>query len=49
MFEVMYMLMAAGGLCFLFGVVYPVAAILAYPIYRKFGGNQSLREYIRLL
>lgn len=35
--------------CFLFGVVYPVCAILIYPIYRLFGGNMKFCEYVRSL
>ena len=36
-------------ICFLFGVVYPVCAILIYPIYRLFGGNMKFCEYVRSL
>lgn len=46
MFELLIVLAAV---CLLLGVAYPVAAILAYPVYKKFGGDMSLREYIRLL
>lgn len=33
----------------LLGVAYPVAAILFYPIYRLFGGEQTFGEYVRCL
>lgn len=46
MFEFLCVLVAV---CLLFGVGYPVAAIMAYPVYKKFGGDMSLREYISLL
>ena len=35
------------GVCLLFGVVYPVFAILIYPIYRLLGGNRKFCEYVR--
>lgn len=31
----------------LFGVVYPVAAILFYPLYKLFGGKLTLCEILR--
>lgn len=49
MVEIMCALMMGGAMCLLFGVVYPVCAILAYPIYKRCGGAMSLREYISLL
>jgi hypothetical protein len=36
-------------ICLLFGVVYPVAAILFYPMYKLFGGEQTFGEYVRCL
>jgi hypothetical protein len=36
-------------LCFLFGVVYPVVAILAFPIYSRITGDKDFRSYIRNL
>lgn len=46
MFEFVYIMAFFGGICFLFGVVYPVAAILCFPIYRALGGRQCLWDYI---
>jgi hypothetical protein len=43
------MMVVFGGLCFLFGVVYPVLAILVYPLYKLFGGDQDFCEYVRCL
>lgn len=36
-----------GGFCLLFGVGYPLIALLIYPIYRIRGGKQSLKEYMK--
>lgn len=34
---------------FLFGVIYPLLAIMIYPIYKFLGGKQDFKEYIRSL
>ena len=36
-------------ICLFFGIGYPVAAILLYPIYTALGGKKNLREYIKNL
>ena len=46
MFEFLIVL---GAMCFLFGVVYPFAVVLSYPVYKKFGGDMNFREYMSLL
>ena len=35
------------GFCFIFGVCYPVAAFLIYPVYKRLGGQKQLRQYMR--
>ena len=40
-------LMMMGGMCFIFGVAYPVAALIGYPVYRRLGGKMTLGEYMR--
>lgn len=42
-------LFAVFCICFLIGVVYPVCAILFYPIYRLLGGDLKFGEYVRRL
>lgn len=37
------------GICFLFGIGYPICAILLYPIYTALGGKKKLNEYIKNL
>jgi hypothetical protein len=49
MTELFWIMAYMGGAFLLFGVVYPVAAILIYPLYRMFGGDQTFREYVRCL
>lgn len=49
MFDLIFVLSIASGVCLIFGVVYPLLAILFYPIYRACGGRMKLREYIRSL
>jgi ABC-type branched-subunit amino acid transport system permease subunit len=44
-----WILMIMGGAGLLFGVVYPVGAILVYPLYRMFGGEMTFGEYVRCL
>lgn len=46
MIEILFII---GGICFLLGVVYPVFAILVYPIYRFMGGDMKFVEYVRNL
>lgn len=36
-------------ICLLLGVGYPVAAILIYPLYKLFGGEQNFSEYVGCL
>ena len=45
----MEFLLAILGICFLFGIGYPVVAILLSPIYTAMGGKRTLREYIKNL
>ena len=45
----MEFLIAILSICFLFGVGYPICAILLYPIYTALGGKKNLREYIKNL
>jgi hypothetical protein len=49
MFGLIYVLAVLSALCLVFGVVYPLVAVLLYPVYRRLGGRLSLREYIRSL
>lgn len=44
-----YIMMIFGGFLFVLGVVYPVLAILVYPVYRLLGGRDSFKEYIKSL
>lgn len=46
MFEILFTM---AGICFLFGLVYPVGAVLFYPIYRLLGGDLKFGEYVRSL
>lgn len=46
MIEVLFVVF---GICFLFGVVYPMCAIIAYPIYIAFGGKQKFFDYMKNL
>ena len=43
----MCLLIFAGGVCFTFGIVYPLIAILFYPIYRYMGGKKNFKEYVK--
>ena len=43
----MCLLILAGGTCFTFGIVYPLIAILIYPIYKYMGGEKSFMEYVK--
>lgn len=36
-------------ICLFFGIGYPAAAIILYPIYTALGGKKNLREYIKNL
>lgn len=36
-------------ICFLFGIVYPVFAVLFYPVYKIFVEDISFFEYVRSL
>lgn len=47
--NIFVLLMVVFGICFLFGVVYPLCAILFYPIYRLVGGDMKFVEYMRNL
>ena len=47
--NIFVLLVVVFGICFLFGVVYPVCTILIYPIYRLLGGNMNFFEYVRSL
>ena len=47
--NIFVLLVVVFGICFLFGVVYPLCAILFYPIYRLFGGDMKFGEYVRIL
>ena len=38
-----------GILCALFGLIYPLCALIAYPIYRLLGGRKRLVKYIKEL
>lgn len=42
-------LIVISATCFAFGVIYPLCAIIIYPIYRFFGGKYGLRDYIKSL
>ena len=42
-------LFAVSGFCFLLGVVYPICAIIFYPIYVIFGGKQKFSDYMKNL
>ena len=46
MFELAYIAAMFGGFCLILGVVYPLCALLVYPIYRKLGGSMGLKEYM---
>jgi hypothetical protein len=37
---------AVGGLCFVFGVIYPLIAAMFYPVYRKIGGRKGFKSYM---
>ena len=43
---IFYLLITIIGMCFLFGVVYPLCMILVYPFYRLFGGRKSFLNYL---
>ena len=43
----MCLLIVAGGMCFIFGIVYPLMAILFYPIYKYMGGKKNFKEYMK--
>lgn len=49
MFDLGYILAVLGATCLLFGGAYPAFMLLAYPLYRAFGGRESLREYLSCL
>ena len=36
-------------ICLFFGIVYPVGAILLYPLYTAMGGKKTINEYIKNL
>lgn len=44
---IMYILILAGGTCFTFGIVYPLIALLIYPIYKYMGGQKRFKEYMK--
>ena len=46
MIEILFVIF---GICFLFVVVYPICAIILYPIYTALGGKENLNEYIKKL
>lgn len=46
MFDILFYF---GGFCVLFGVLYPLGAMIIYPFYRMFGGEQSFVDYMRSL
>lgn len=43
------LLLVIGGMLLMLGVVYPVVAILAFPIYSRITGDRDFRSYIRNL
>ena len=46
MIEVLF---AVSGFCLLLGVVYPICAIIVYPLYVAFGGEQKFFDYMKKL
>ena len=46
MANIILALIAISGICFVFGVLYP---IIACAIYKLLGGKKPLREYIKTL
>lgn len=44
--DVVFLLALPVGLCLVFGVIYPAAAVLLYPAYKRLGGKLSFREYV---
>ena len=49
MTNLFWFLAVVGGLCFLFGIVYPLLAVIFYPLYKMFGGELDFGEYVRCL
>ena len=47
--NIFWIAFALFGFFFIFGVIYPLAAALIYPIYRRHGGRKSFRAYMKSL
>ena len=45
----MALLFVLTALCVLFGIVYPLCAILFYPIYKFLGGKMKFKKYMEEL
>lgn len=47
MFELAFVAAMVGCFCLLLGVVYPLGALIVYPVYRKLGGRKRLADYMK--
>lgn len=45
--EMFLLIMAIGGIGILFGIVYPLTALLFYPVYRFLGGRKGIKKYMK--
>lgn len=45
--EMFLLIMAIGGIGILFGIIYPLVAFLAYPLYRFCGGRKGIKKYMK--
>lgn len=46
-FGMLYVFGALGGICFIFGVVYPAVMALIYPFYRMLGGTEKFSKFMK--